>query len=147
MNPPPSSTIPSNSTTGRVCCDLMCSGELQKNYEPLPLIIANARALFLHVFNAASSEFRLLISFSPTEPISYGRTQQRHITRDFGFLSYPASAIVTVLAKGVYFGENGEEFWEAEVREEVFCIFSHYFFFKYVSLVNKKNQTHATHLI
>ena len=54
----------------------------------------------------------------PAEPISYGRTQQRHITRDMGFLSYPASAIVTVLVKGAYFGENGEEFWEAEVMEK-----------------------------
>ena len=52
----------------------------------------------------------------PTEPISYGRTQQRYITKDKDFLSYPSSAIVTVLAKGAYFGENGEEFWEAEVR-------------------------------
>ena len=37
-----------------------------------------------------------------------------------GFLSYPASAIVTVLVKGAYFGENGEEFWEAEVRKRNF---------------------------
>ena len=37
-----------------------------------------------------------------------------------GYLSYPASAIVTVLAKGAHFGENGEEFWEAEVRKEIF---------------------------
>ena len=64
----------------------------------------------------------------PAEPISYGRTQQRHTTRDVGFLSYPASAIVTVLVKGAYFGENGEEFWEAEVRRHfllqivIFCI-------------------------
>ena len=42
-----------------------------------------------------------------------------------GFLSYPAPAIVTVFAKGAYFGENGEDFWEAEVRKEIFCIFNY----------------------
>ena len=55
----------------------------------------------------------LLIS---SEPISYGRTQQRYITKDGGFLSYPQSAIVSVLAKKAYLTENGDEFWEAEVN-------------------------------
>ena len=46
--------------------------------------------------------------------MSYGRTVQRHITRDEGFLSYPASAIVTVFAKQAHMTEDGE-YWEAEV--------------------------------
>lgn len=50
------------------------------------------------------------------EPISYGRTQQRHITKEKDFLSYPQFAIVTILAKQAHVGDNGEEFWEAEVK-------------------------------
>lgn len=76
----------------------------------------------------------LLVSrchFISTEPISYGRTQQRYITKDRDFLSYPQSAIVSVLAKRAYVAENGEEFWEAEVSN---------FFFK-PQLVKTSKQT------
>ena len=40
---------------------------------------------------------------------------ERYITRDAGYLSYPAAAIVMVYSKQVLFNEQGEEFWEAEV--------------------------------
>jgi hypothetical protein len=51
MNPPQSSSMvtPFNSTDRRVCCDLLCSGELQNLLSPSPLIIANARALFFFI--------------------------------------------------------------------------------------------------
>ena len=35
VNPPPPMAMHYKSTDGRVCCDLLCSGELQ-NYKPLP---------------------------------------------------------------------------------------------------------------
>ena len=96
-------------------------------YEPLPFNYRHrARAQILPVFCLQQILLVKILLF-PAEPISYGRTQQRHITRDLGFLSYPASAIVTVLAKGAYFGENGEEFWEAEVKKKS-LVFSGNFF-------------------
>ena len=130
VNPPQPSTIPSNSTNGRVCCELLCSGGL--HYEPLPfdyrMIIgwlSQCACAISACFNTDSRNFLPVnFYFSSTEPISYGHTQQRYASRDKGFLSYPTSATVTVVAKGAYFGENGEEFWDAEVRKESFCIFS-----------------------
>ena len=46
---------------------------------------------------------------------------ERLITREPGHLSYPSSAIVSVFAKQVHLSEQGEEFWEAEVRVYV-CV-------------------------
>lgn len=47
------------------------------------------------------------------EPISYGRTTSRYITKETGLISYPASAIVVVFGKEVDF--NGVDLWEVEV--------------------------------
>ena len=47
--------------------------------------------------------------------MSYGRTVQRHITRDEGYLSFPASAIVSIFAKDALKTDEGE-YWEAEVH-------------------------------
>ena len=134
-NSPPPIVIPSKSTNanGGVCCDLLCSGELQKLRAP-PLWLSPALERDCEVARAPISFQQNLMHFacffSRTEPISYGRTQQRHITQETGFLSYPASARVSVLVKRAYFAENGEEFWEAEVWENffdtliaIFCIF------------------------
>lgn len=106
-----------------------CAAVSCKTYEPHPFD-HRQRACAIFLCDTAFSKFCLLTFyfFSLSEPISYGRTQQRHITKDMGFLSYPASAIVTVLAKGAYFGESGDEFWEAEVRKKIFCIISYSFF-------------------
>lgn len=60
-------------------------------------------ALFVHLFFP--------------EAISYGRTVERVITKEPGYLSYPASAIVMVFSKQTEYNDRGEEFWEAEVRE------------------------------
>ena len=135
-NLPSPIVMPSKSTNGSVCCDLLCSGELQKlRAPPLWLSPALQRERECLVARAPISFQQNLMYFacffSPTEPISYGRTQQRHITRETGFLSYPASARVSVLVKGAYFAEKGEEFWEAEVWVNffwysycyIFCIF------------------------
>lgn len=42
---------------------------------------------------------------------------QRHITKEPGFLSYPASAVVSVFSKQTEYSDGGDEFWEAEVWE------------------------------
>ena len=34
VNPPPPMVMPSTSTDGRICCDLLCSGELQTLQAP-----------------------------------------------------------------------------------------------------------------
>ena len=61
--------------------------------------------------------FRLHFSPLPfTEAISYGRTVERYITKEAGYLSYPASAIVMVFSKQAGYGGDGDEYWEAEVR-------------------------------
>ncbi len=58
------------------------------------------------------------------DPVSYGRTVQRHITKDEGFLSYPASAIVTIFSKDVLTTAEGE-YWGAEVRISFECLEIH----------------------
>ena len=53
--------------------------------------------------------------FMFSEPISYGRTKDRFITHETGHLSFPKSAIVTVLAKHATVHMSGREMWLAEV--------------------------------
>jgi len=54
--------------------------------------------------------------------VSYGRTVERHITKEEGYLSYPSAAIVTVFGKQVLVNEQGE-FWEAEVSISITCVY------------------------
>ena len=98
---------------------IFCAAVSCKITSPSPLIVALVHRAFNNTLLPAKFNAFACCFFSPTEPILYGRTQQRHITRDVGFLSYSASARVTVFAKGAYFTEYGEEFWEAEVRENL----------------------------
>ena len=49
------------------------------------------------------------------EPISYGRTKDRYITQEIGYLSFPNAAIVTVLVKQAAVDGAGQEMWLAEV--------------------------------
>lgn len=74
----------------------------------------------LHLMSLLS----LIITFSLTDthsdPVSYGRTIQRHITRDEGFLSFPSSAIVSIFGKDVLTTDEGE-YWEAEVQNLIGC--------------------------
>ena len=47
-------------------------------------------------------------------PISLGRTRNRRLDREEGYLTYPSNAKLTIWAKH----HNGiEDIWEAEVRE------------------------------
>ena len=56
-----------------------------------------------------------VIYFIHLEPISYGRTKDRYITRERGHLSFPNAAIVTVLAKQATVDVSGREMWLVEV--------------------------------
>ena len=53
--------------------------------------------------------------FLHSEPISYGRTKDRYITPEAGYLSFPKGAIVTVLSKEAVVDTTGREMWLAEV--------------------------------
>ena len=57
----------------------------------------------------------LTMCFVFSEPISYGRTTDRYITQEAGHLSFPKSAIVTVLTKHAAVHASGREMWLAEV--------------------------------
>lgn len=59
--------------------------------------------------------------FFPLDPISYGRTEDRFITSEPEYLSYPKSVIVTVLAKQASEDSDGQEMWLAEVSAYNVC--------------------------
>lgn len=113
-------TIPTKTNTNISVSER--SGEfsiLRAHYLAPPPMCFAANFMFIHYFTLP----RLHTQTHIVEPISYGRTVARHITRDKGFLSYPSSAIVTVFSKQSYYNDNGAEFWEAEVKKQqsFFC--------------------------
>ena len=77
-----------------------------------------------------------------SEPISYGRTKDRYITQEAGHLSFPKSAIVTLLAKHAAVHVSGREMWLGEVCNYLqwsnwtFCVFYSVRYVLYCTLYN-----------
>ena len=95
------------SSSSKLCCDPDCSREYGRSLLCVRSLVMFVPPLVNHCL------FLLLL-----EPISLARSRVRHLPKDKQFLSFPARASITVLAKNV----GNEDIWEGKVRQRKHCV-------------------------